>query len=229
MTSNKEFKKYLFGQKLIILGEMHGAEVNPKVVDTFVKALGVKHILIEIEGKYEKPFLLLKKREVKKFLLSLQKDSWIFKAGLLGTSHIKLFQKYLRNGMRVIPVKVESKNWNIAETKTARNIEKVLSSLNDSSPALLVFGHLHARKAPFYLEGNSYKPLGFLLRKKAISVQVRYAVGEIFNFKNIKIEDDIAKKLIANNIKGLTASTSRFFDYFYIVPSTKMLKLVRYK
>lgn len=225
MISNKEFKKHLAGKKLIILGEMHGAEANPKVIDAFVKAFDIRNILIEVENRYKKLFMLLKRREFKKFFRLLGKDSWIFEAGVIGASHIELFQKYLHKELRIIPIKVESKDWNTAEAKTARNIEKVLSGIKDNNPVLLVVGHLHARKIPFRLDGKLYKPIGSLLNKKSLSVQIRYGEGEIFNFRKMKIQDNYAKKYVARGIKGLMPSNNRFFDYFYIIPSTKPLKL----
>jgi len=228
MVSNKEFKKNISEKKLIILGEIHGAEVNPKIIKAFVRTFHIRNILIEVESRHKKAFTYLKRGEYSKFFKLLRKDSWLFEAGLMGASHMKLFQKYLRSGMRIIPVKVEHKNWNTAEIKTAFNIKKTLENINDN-PALLIVGHLHARRVNFRLNKALYKPLGSLLEEDAVSVQIRYSKGKIFNFKEIEIKDNVAQRFILSGIEGLVPSSSRFFDYFYIVPNTKALNLAKYK
>lgn len=224
----KEFKKKLGGNRLLILGEIHGAESNPRVINDFVKSFGIRSILIEVESRHKKAFGFLKNGNPKRFLKALKKDNWIFDAGVVGAAHLKLFQNYLKKGINIIPAKIESRNWNAAESKTARNIEKILAKIGSRGPALLVFGRLHARKTNFRLNRKSYKPLGALLRDNAVSIGIHYGRGEVFNFRKIKIKDENIKKFISKGAKGLTASNNRYFDYFYIIPNTKAIKLVKY-
>ncbi|PIR87985.1 MAG: hypothetical protein COU10_01605 [Candidatus Harrisonbacteria bacterium CG10_big_fil_rev_8_21_14_0_10_45_28] len=210
---------------LIMLGEKHGAEVNPRIIDKFVKELKIDDIFIELNSRYEKTVDLLKYGQFEKFSKELGLSQWILPSGLLGMSHLKIFQKFLRADIKIHPVKVESENWNTAEIKTSKKIEIILKK-DKTRLGLLVMGNLHARKKSFRLEKKLYKPVGFLLAENIISVQIRYAAGAIYNFRKIGLKDAGAARMVAQGEIGLIPSKSIYFDYDYIVTKTNPLKLL---
>lgn len=216
-------------RNIILLGEMHGADINTKIIDTFVRQLKTHTIMIEVESKWQKIFPLLVNNP-KEFIKQLSKEHWITKSGLMGKEHIHLFRKYLKKNKKIVPIKIENRNWNKAEKQTAEAILNYIKKNPKEKTILIIVGNLHARKKPFFLNEKNRKrkfiPLGFLLKKNATTVKIRYGQGEIYNFKNISIKDRGAlkyKKIV------LQPSFSKYFDWDYIVPEAHPISLLRIK
>ena len=213
------------GKQLIILGEVHGASVNTTIIKDLVSRLDIKVILIELETKWQKVFLSLKQRP-NDLISAINTEPWIKEAGLVGKEHIILYDEYIRQGKIILPVKVEHPQWNIAERKTAKHILSLLGNYPKDN-TLLIIGNFHARKKIFLIKEKGrikkFIPLGFLLKKKAISIQVRYGKGLAYNFRNITLNDlAVLRKLAKKGKKKLLLkSKSQFFDYDYLVTKTK--------
>lgn len=219
-------------KRIIFLGEIHGAKINSAIIDEFVNKLEINVIMVELESKWEKSFLYLKKGQKEKFIKSFKKEDWIFQSGLIGDEHIKLFSKYLKEGEKIIPIKIENKNWNISESRTSKNIKSILEA-NPNKNLLLIMGKLHARKKPFLFNFNNkikrLIPTGFNIGKYSINIQIRYGNGEIYNFGKVKIYDKFALRYFEKNSGGLIKSHSQYFDYDFIVPNTQAINPIKIK
>lgn len=109
---------------------------------------------------------------------------------------------------------MQHKNWNLGDKLTAKYVK---DSLKRDSRTLVVMGNLYVRKYAFTLERKKFIPAGSYLRNNGIAVHIRYPIGLIFNFKEIIVNDNEAKKLLKETDKSLIKSHSRYFDYDYIV------------
>jgi len=217
---------------IIFLGETHGAKINPVIIDEFVNKLKIDVILVELEPKWKKSFLYLEKGQKEKFIKSFKGEDWIFQSGIIGDQHIKLFSKYLKEGKKIIPIKIENKNWNVSESKTSKNIKDIFKS-NPDKNILLIMGKLHARKKTFKFNFNGETkrliPVGFNIAKDSINIQIRFGNGEIYNFGKIKVNDKFALKYSQKNNKGLIKSNSQYFDYDFVVSNTKAINPIKIK
>lgn len=216
-------------KRLLLLGEMHGAEANPKVIDAFVRRLKIQVVMIELETKWREIFPLLAHGRAKEFAKRLRREEWLCRSGVIGQRHVRLFRQYLREGKRIIPVKIEHPDWNVAERKTAKTIRQLLKKY-PREKVLVVMGNLHTRKKPFTLYEKKHRkrlvPLGALLNRDIISVRIRYGRGRIYNFRFLSLRDPYALRHCRNKGGGLTRSRSRYFDYDYIISKTKPLQLL---
>lgn len=207
----------------MLLGETHGALVNPKIIEMFVKKLEINIVIIELEKKWNVFFPLLIKNE-NQFLQFIQKEKWICESGVIGKEHIILFQKLMQHGIKILPIKIENKNWNVAEQKTVKYITSILKKYPNKN-VLGVIGKLHARKKPFSLKENGkkrkYIPLGSILHNASIHVRIRYQKGTIYNFGSMTIKDDGVK-----NREGLFVSRSPFFDYDFCIRTTRPIHII---
>ena len=213
MTINERLQK----AGLLILGEMHGASVNPRIISEFVRRLNISSVFIEVDKKYAKLLKKITIKNVSATAVAIKKsDAWLFEAGVLSIAHLRLYAQFNERGIRVVPIKVEDKNWNRAEKKTAIEIKKNLTTKSQNT--LLIVGNLHARKKIF----GEYRPLGWLLHD-AVHVLVRYGKGAIYNFGLIKVSDTSALRMLKKDAQALRVSRGSFFDFEYLVAETKPL------
>ena len=218
-----DMRKRLQKAQLLILGEMHGAFANTQIASEFIQRIGIKTVLIEVDSKYSDLFPNLSVNNIGAIEAEIRKsDSWLFEAGVLSSTHLQLHATLCEQGIRVIPIKIEDKDWNTAEQLTSDKIRKLLATA--TTPAIAIIGRLHARNKCYKIQNKPYAPLGWLLRDIAISVQIRYVAGEIYNFGRISVSDKSATKFLGNKNKILKKSQNRFFDFDYIVRTTRPLK-----
>ena len=224
----KQLRKNLEQNKVVLLGEMHGAQVNPIVIGEIVKHLKIRLILIEVNSKYVLLFSQLRQGTEKTVAEKIkEKDAWLFDAGVLSLAHLRLYARLRKLGVHILPVKIEDQDWSLAEVKTSDHIKRILANKN-KTPTLAVFGNLHMRKLPFALRDDGDKkrvvPMGWHLRNNSQSIHIRYAKGVIKNFGLMEIEDKGAYKILGNFNKMLTKSHSPYFDFDYVIRNTKPLK-----
>lgn len=224
----KQLKQRLIKKNIVMIGEIHGAAINPKIIAEFVRRLDIKIILIEVNTKYTLLFQCLNKKNINKSTQFIKKkDNWLFEAGVISQPHLLLYTKLITKGIKIIPVKVENRQWNNAERKTAIKIKKIMKKIGSGNRALLVFGNFHARKHQFILNNVTSKikatPLGWLLRKYCTTIKIRYGKGEIYNFGRIVLHDQTALQKLKNYNMMLYPVQTKFFDFEYIVIKTKPL------
>ena len=223
----QELKESLTHKRLILLGEIHGAEVNTKIIARLVSELKIRIIMLELEKKWSSSLSTLKKKKYISLIDLFKKEQWIFESGLLGKKHLILFRRFLLNGKEIIPVKTENKIWNNAEKLTANNVDKILK--NTAGTAILIMGNLHTRKKTFFMKEKGkkkkYIPLGSYLNSRAVSVCIRYGKGEAFNFRPIILKDKEAYNS-GTALGILRKSRSKFYDFDYLVKSTKPISRI---
>lgn len=212
-------------KRLLILGETHGAKINPEILDVFVNKLGIQTVMLELETKWQSTFELLKNKPAE-FVREISKEEWLVQSGLIGREHLPILGKFLENGKKIVPIKIDDRDWDTADRKTADFIRKYIQE-NPREKILLVIGNLHARTKPFILtdnnQGTKNTPLGYHLANIAISTLIRYPKGEIYNFDQIKIEDE---KWLDLKTGSLIRSTDQCFAWEYMARKTEPLTLL---
>ncbi len=210
--------------KILVLGEKHGAGANVPIINEFIKRLNIKLVMVEIESHHRQ--LLYSAVKGNKIQLEKLKKNWIAQSGVIGKEHLRLFAELIKQNKTIEPIKNDHKTWNTAEQKTAETIKKVLKK-HKNLPTMIIMGSLHARKKSFKMTFESktkpYTPLGKILSDQVITVRIRYGKGHIYNFGLRKVTD---QRILQNTQKGLAKSPSIFFDYDYIIPKTKSIKLL---
>lgn len=224
----KQLRGKLVGNNAVLVGEIHGARANPVIIGEIVKHLRIGVVLIEVDAKYESLFAQLRPGMEKAMVKKIRdKDAWLFDAGVLSLAHLRLYARLNELGISILPVKIEDRDWSRAEMKTAKHIKKIFANKNIKTPALVVFGNLHMRKLPFILNDCGSKkrvvPIGWHLRNNGPSVRIRYAKGSIKNFGLMDIEDGRALKILGNLDARLIKSRSSYFDFDYVIRSTRPL------
>lgn len=216
----------LLKTRLLILGEMHGASVNPRIARELIRRLDIRTVLIEVNAKYAKLFSRLTVRTLQKTAEVIRKtDPWLFEAGVLSMAHLRLYATLNEQNVRVIPVKIESRDWNRAENLTTEEIRRNIAPI--PGPALAIVGRLHARKRLFVQDANGkpqkYIPLGWRLRGQSVTMQIRYGKGEIYNFRCISVGEKSVLLALDRKMQLLQVSRSIYFDFEYLVRDTKPL------
>lgn len=212
---------------MIILGELHGAKVNLKVISDFVRRLEIRTVMVELEAKWRKALDSLSQNTLQSCVRKLKKEHWLRESGLISKAHLRLFSQYRRRGIKIIPIKVEDRVWNNAEKKTAHAINEALKKYSNHT-ALLVVGNLHARKVPFRLRNDrrKYVPLGSHLGLRALSILVRYGSGKIYNFGEMTVRDNYALQHLKDKKTMFIPSRSKYFDYEYLLAHTEPMQLL---
>jgi hypothetical protein len=205
-------------KRLLLLGEKHGSNLNPEIIKIFVEKLGVEIIMLELETKWQKTLNLLPKRSNQEILDLFKVEGWILESGLISFAHFDLFREYIKEGKKIVAFKIEGSDWNKAEKLTTDFIEKF--SKNKQKKIMVVTGNLHARKRPFKLASKEYRPLGWYLASRSISVRIRYSSGLIYNFGKKSVNDKNGSKLLPESEEGLISPRSVYFDYDYILSQT---------
>lgn len=216
----ESINKKLVKKPFILLGEIHGASINSNVIYWIIKKFNILDLFIELEGRLKKRIINSNKNP-NELYSKFKKDSWIFESGVIDEKKIKLFRKLNKNGIRINLSRIEIKDWNTSEKATASKILKQ----KKINRGLIIFGALHSRKRIFYSKSEKNRkfiPLGFLLRNYSISIRIRYADGEIYNFGTKKISDRKAQKIVKSEKKRpvIIKSQSKYFDYDLIVSKT---------
>lgn len=211
-------------KRLLLLGEKHGADINPDIIGMFVSKLGFNTLAIEIEPKWQKTIDTLRKYEASQVFRLIATEPWIFKSGVISLKHLILFKNFLRlNNNKIITIGVQNKNWNLGDKLTTRYLTKLIKK---GDKTLVIMGNLHTRKSTFKTQSEKFIPLGYHLRDSSIAVRIRYGQGTIFNFRKMMVQDMEASKLIKKSDRGLIKSASKYFDYDYII-TKKVKPLIR--
>lgn len=230
----QKIKDRMNKKPILIIGEIHGALENIDILDFLRKQLNVKVIFIELESKWDKYFKYSNKksfnREMRGKLFS-SRESWLIESGLIGEECFAFWQSLLQEGCRIICAKIEHRDWNIAEQRTADNILKIIKKMEknlNKERFIIVFGKLHARKNKFSINYKNkilnLKPMGYLLREYSASLQIRYGLGEIYNFDTKKVDDKKAIKLLGKHNMILRKNRGKYFDYDLIVRKARPVK-----
>jgi len=98
---------------------------------------------------------------------------------------------------------------------------------NDFKYILVVLGRLHARKGEFRINNEKFIPIASHFKQKAISINMRYGIGTIYNFKEKRINDPYAKKITSKKESFfLRKSKSIYFDYDLFLRKSKKADMI---
>ncbi|MCL5011843.1 MAG: hypothetical protein M1320_00250 [Patescibacteria group bacterium] len=204
--------------QLFIVGEMHGAKENIRIIKELVNILDINIICFELETKWNKEFAHFNRNN---FLYKLKKEQWILDSGLFSLSHVNLVSWLLRRKKSVCAVRKEKKDWNVSEKETALYINS-LARKNRPERILVIVGNSHARKGTFTSKDEFgkkyiYKPMRLFLKDKAVSFLVRYSNSVAYNFGAIDLKDDVAYKKLEGLSMRVIPSSNSSFEYDILV------------
>lgn len=215
----KKLEEELKTKRLILLGETHGTDANIKAAFQFVSKLSPDILALELEPKWNKIIKKIEKDSPAEILNLFDKESWILQAGVMNLEHIKFIKEFLKNKKRTVTFfAVQNPNWNRTEKASAVILKKAARK----GCVLAIMGSLHARKLPFIHKKTKMIPIGSRLQKEAVSVRIRYVKGKAFNFGEVILQDKKAASLFSKTDQGLIKSTSKYFDYDYIIKDLAM-------
>lgn len=213
-----KFNKQL-DKEVYILGELHGASINPTVILKLLKMLDIKAVAFEWPASWQ---LQLNQPEInyKKLLAAFN----TLKDGRALPEHIVLIKRLRKRKVKIFAMdtyfSTDSFNWNARDKTMAHRVIAIRKSTGNA-PLLIVVGRLHARKYSFYLNKKMYIPLVSHLQQEKVSFCIRYGSGKILNLGEKLVIDPVAKK-ITGKVEDIIIykSRSKYFDFDVFVPST---------
>ncbi len=211
--------KNIEGGPIFILGEMHGADVNPQIIKEFVLNINPKAVFFEWPIAWQDALENNDFQSIQNYASQTQDGRFLEK-------HFELLVFLKEQGIKVFGFDSFGKSFVDREQKMAKNIKIILKNNNlRKEKIIVVTGNLHARKKVFKLEGELVSPLALRLGKGITSIFIRYGSGKIYNFKTMKVSDKYVKSKIVKHGKNLITSKSLFYDYEYLVDNTKAGKI----
>lgn len=214
--------------KIILLGELHGARESIDIIEEFVDIFTNKKIQFIIGFEWPEDI----EKEINLYLINKSKQlnwrKWEFlshKDGRFSLDHVDLLKK-LRKLNQKLPPKLAikafcfdyvSEDWNKRDKRMAERIRTV-SSIFPGKKILAVMGRIHAAK-----KGKEpYKPLATHLKNRQIvSICIKYGSGRFQNMGLRFVKGDKYKIKKAKLIKD-----NKNFDYKVLIPVAHPVKIL---
>ncbi len=206
---------------VLILGEIHGADVNVDIIKFFIEELKPQVIFFEWlkfwDGK------LIRYTENTVVLENILKK---VPSGAITIKHFDLLKYLSKKSIKVVVIDEGGDSWNERDKKMSKNILEEITK-NKIKKAIVVVGNLHARKKSFMLNDKYLVPVATYFSSQAVSVNIRYGKGKISNFGEKEVNDIyVLKHLPKNTSQSLLIAESKNFDYDFLIRETKPAELI---
>lgn len=175
-------------QKVLLLGEMHGVQENPLLVEELVnKIRSVKTVGFEYPNEIEPAFnqLPIPTKE----LLEYPPVQTMMKDGRFSSTHLEVIERLIKSRIQIVcfDPKTPTRDWNERDKGMADIITKYQEK-NSDDKILLICGNLHAKTKPFKMATSTkddkpydYTPFGSYI-KNQVNVKLNYLSGHFYNF-----------------------------------------------
>jgi len=205
---------------LIILGEMHGADINIDVIEHFVCVYKLKSIVFEWPLKWQ--FVINKlPASINQTIKIMSK----LRDGRVQARHIDLLKSLKDKKINIFCMDTEKQSWNQRDKENAKKIKDILKN-KKNLPCLVVTGGLHARKRGFTLNKQKMIPIGSYFKSNTMHVEIKYGEGKIENLGILSIYDKGIIQKAKTKDFTLIKSSGRYFGFDFIVKKTKPAVLI---
>lgn len=182
-------------QRCLIIGEVHGARVNPATLRALLGELinRGENVTLALEWRLSTAAASSLQRyiggvEPEKALLR-RSTFYVEPSGKFSQQHLG-FLRWLRRYVAGRAVKVNviafdswAPSWAVREAAMAQRIRSLLRRLPRGQRLVVVTGILHARRRAFEVDGEQHLPMAARLPARAVaSIALRYDGGRVYNF-----------------------------------------------
>lgn len=173
------FENGLRGQRLAVLGEMHGASENPAGLYALMKRFNIRGLALEWQAQL-RPMIDEYFRTGRFDFSQIAKSA----DGRITAGHFAFLKRLHDEGGLSQLILFDDPEWEDWNTRDRQMAEHVLRDRDPSVPTLIVAGNLHARTEPFEDEGAMHHPMGEHLKTALPSLpagQFVYQTGRFYN------------------------------------------------
>ncbi|MCK6463018.1 MAG: hypothetical protein L6Q29_04375 [Candidatus Pacebacteria bacterium] len=204
-----EVKNVLLKNRLIVVGEIHGAKENIFFIKKILSFYNKNDIPITLAMEWPSELT----EEINRYIFKKGKLNWLSwkfsesPDGRISKEHLDLIKWLRAKNIKLVCFSVGGLSWNERDKKMAENI---LAEYNQNKEVkiLVCAGRLHSRSKDFDFGKEKYTPLGYYLPKnETIFFELDYLSGNYFNVglkkirsKKINVKKDISIIKNKNNI-----------------------------